>query len=131
MTPLNRKLAMHNLRNAIGNIAFRRRQAEIYYRSLVAPGIVRGPGNNGLPQSHFPIRLQPAVRDRMCDFLRGRGIDTSKLFPFPCGLARNSYPHASEATDEVVTLPLGPSITLDEVKLVAECVKDGLREFGR
>jgi dTDP-4-amino-4,6-dideoxygalactose transaminase len=130
MTPLNRKLAVHNLRNAPGNIAFRRRQAEIYYKLLVAPGIVRGPGNNSLPQSHFPIRIEPAVRDRMCDFLRGRGIDTGKLFPFPCGLTRSSYPHASGAADEVVTLPMGPSITLDEVKSVAECVKDGLRVSG-
>lgn len=127
MTPLNRKLALHNLRNAMRNIELRRNQAEVYYRSLVEPGVVPGPGNNGLPQSHFPIRLTSAVRDRMCDFLRGRGVDTSKLFPFPSGLDRNLYPNAAEAADEVVTLPLGPSIKLDEVKMVVQCVKDGLR----
>jgi dTDP-4-amino-4,6-dideoxygalactose transaminase len=130
MTPLSRKLALHNLRNAMRNIELRRNQAELYYRLLVEPGIVQGPANKGLPQSHFPIRLPSAVRDRMCDFLRGRGVDTGKLFPFPCGLDRSLYPNAAEAADKVVTLPLGPALTLDEVKMVAECVKDGLQALG-
>jgi dTDP-4-amino-4,6-dideoxygalactose transaminase len=127
MTPLSRKLALHNLHNAMRNIELRRDQAELYYRLLVEPGIVHGPANKGLPQSHFPIRLPSAVRDIMCDFLRGRGVDTGKLFPFPCGLDRSLYPNAAEAAAEVVTLPLGPSITLDELKMVVQCVKDGLR----
>ena len=130
MTPLSRRLALHNLSNAMRNIELRRNQAEAYYRLLVEPGIVPGPSNNGLPQSHFPIRLPSAIRDRLCDFLRGRGVDTGKLFPFPCGLARSLYPNAAEAADMVVTLPLGPALTLDEVKMVAECVKDGLQALG-
>jgi len=130
MTPLNRKLALNNMRNAMRDIKLRRNQAEIYYRLLVEPGLVSGTNINCLPQSHFPIRVTPDVRDRMRDFLRGKGIDTGKLFPFPCGLDRSSYPNASKAADEVVTLPLGPSITSDEIKLIAECVKDGLRAPG-
>ena len=130
MTPLNRKLALHNMRNAMRDIKLRLNQAEIYYRLLVETGIVRGPNIDGLPQSHFPIRVTPEVRDRMCDFLRGKGIDTGKLFPFPRGLDRSSYPNAAKAADEVVTLPLGPYITFNEVKIIAECVKDGLRALG-
>ena len=48
------------------------------------------------------------MRNTMCDCLRSCGIDTSILFPFPVELSRDSYPHAAEAADEVVTLPLGP-----------------------
>jgi dTDP-4-amino-4,6-dideoxygalactose transaminase len=70
------------------------------------------------------------VRNRMCDYLRGRGIDTSTLFPFPVDLSRDCYPHAAEAADEVVTLPLGPTIGLHEVRMVSRCVKDGLRRLG-
>ena len=130
MTPLNRKLALRNLRHSVQNAELRRSQAEIYSRSLVESGIVRGPGNNTLPQSHFPIRLPSAVRNTMCDYLRVRGIDTSTLFPLPAGLSQEHYPHAAEAADEVVTLPMGPTITLDEVRMVSQRVKDGLQALG-
>ena len=130
MTALNRKLALHNLRNSRQNAELRHRQAEIYSRSLVDSGIARGSGSSTLPQSHFPIRLPSAVRDKMCDYLRGRGIDTGTLFPFPAGLSRDNYPHAAEAADEVITLPLGPKITLDEVRMVSQRVKEGLRALG-
>ena len=127
---LNRRLALQNLRHAAQHADLRRRQAEIYSRRLVESGIVRGPGSKALPQSHFPIRFSSAVRNTMCDYLRGRGVDTSILFPFPVELSRDRYPYAAEAADEVVTLPLGPSITLDEVQMVSRYVKDGLRALG-
>jgi dTDP-4-amino-4,6-dideoxygalactose transaminase len=130
MTGLNRKLAMHNLRHTVQHADLRRSQAEVYFRLLVASGIVRGPVSSALPQSHFPIRLPAAVRDRVCDYLRDHGIDTSTLFPLAPGLDRDSYPHAAEASDEVVTLPLGPAVTLDEVRKVSRCVKEGLRALG-
>jgi dTDP-4-amino-4,6-dideoxygalactose transaminase len=130
MTALNRKLSLLNLRNSVQNAELRRSQAEIYSRSLVESGIVRGPGSNPLPQSHFPIRLPSAVRNPMCDYLRRRGIDTSTLFALPAGLGREHYPHAAGAADEVITLPMGPSITLDEVRMVSQSVKDGLQTLG-
>ena len=130
MTALNQKLALHNLRGSMENAELRRSQAEIYFRRLVKPGIVRGPGVEALPQSHFPIRLPSRIRDAMSDYLRGRGIDTSTLFPIPQGLSRASYPGAADAADEVITLPLGPTITVNEVEMISGRVKDGLRVFG-
>jgi len=129
-TDLNRRLAMHNLRTSGQNAELRRRQAEIYSKCLVESGIMRGPQSKALPQSHFPVRLSSSVRDKMCDYLRGRGIDTSTLFPFPVGLSRDCYPNTAEAADEVVTLPIGPTVGLDEVEMVSRCVKDGLRTLG-
>ena len=130
MTALNRNLALHNLRYSMQNADLRLAQAEIYSRTLVEPGLVRGAGSKVLPQSHFPIRLPSAKRDEMSDYLRGRGIDTSTLFPFPAGLSRDSYPHAAEASDEVLALPLGPTLTLDDVRMVSGCLIDGLRTLG-
>ena len=129
-TALNRKLALHNLHHSAQNADLRRSQSEVYFRLLVEPGIVRGPGGGTLPQSHFPVRFPPAVRDRMCDYLRSRGIDTSTLFPLAPGLSRERYPHAAEAADEVVTLPLGPTLALDEVQTISRYVKEGLRIIG-
>lgn len=129
-TDLNRRIALHNLRTSVQNTELRLRQAEIYSKRLVESGIVRGPGGNALPQSHFPVRLSSSVRDKMCDYLRGRGIDTGTGFPFPSRLSRDRYPHAAEAAEEVVTLPLGPTMTLEEVRMVSQFVKDGLRALG-
>jgi dTDP-4-amino-4,6-dideoxygalactose transaminase len=129
-TDLNRRLALHDLGHSVQNADLRRRQAEIYSGCLVESGIMRGPRIKALPQSHFPVRVSSTVRNRMCDYLRGRGIDTSTLFPFPVHLNRDCYPHAAKAADEVVTLPLGPTIGLHEVKMVSRCVKEGLRILG-
>ncbi|MCL5022528.1 MAG: DegT/DnrJ/EryC1/StrS family aminotransferase [Nitrospirae bacterium] len=129
-TALNRKLALYDLHNAVQNADLRQRQAETYFRLLVEPGMVCGPGGNALPQSHFPLRLPSAARDRMCDYLRSRGIDTSTLFPFPAGVSRGLFPNAAKASDEVIALPLGPALTLDEVRAVSKCVEDGMRELA-
>ncbi len=130
MTALNRRLALLNLRHSMHDADLRRCQAEIYFRCLVESGAVRGPSSNSPPQSHFPIRVLSAKRSTMCDYLRGRGIDTSILFSFSAQLARDCYPRAAEAADEVIALPLGPTIGLDEVQMVSRCVKDGLRTLG-
>ena len=127
MTALYRKLALHNRRQAGQNADLRQSQAGIYYSSLAETGIVRGLASSGLPQSHFPVRLPSALRGRMCNYLRSRGIDTGTLFPFPAGLDARCYPRAASASREVITLPLGPSLTSGEVRRIAERVKDGLR----
>jgi dTDP-4-amino-4,6-dideoxygalactose transaminase len=130
MTGLNRKLALLNLSRSRQDSDTRRDQAETYSRLLVESGVAKGQESGALPQSHFPLRLPSQIRDEMCDYLRGRGIDTGTLFPFPAGLRREQYPHTAEASAEVITLPLGPGITLKEVQKVSECVKDGLRALG-
>jgi dTDP-4-amino-4,6-dideoxygalactose transaminase len=45
-------------------------------------------------------------------------------------LNRDCYPLAAKAADEVITLPLGSAITLDEVEMVSRCLKDGFRALG-
>lgn len=130
MTALNWKLALANLRHSALHATLRRDQAATYSKLLVEPGVVRGPGSGVLPQSHFPIRIPAVIRDRMCDFLRGRGIDTGAPFPFPQGLKRNDFPNSAKIAEEVVTLPLGPGIAANEVRRVSDCIKEGLRALG-
>lgn len=130
MTALNRKLALHNLRYSVQNADLRRDQAGTYQMSLVETGIVPDPGGKALPQSHFPIRVPSAMRNKMCDYLRGYGIDTGKLFPFPAWLSRDDYPHAAETADEVITLPMGRELTTGEVKAVSKRVEEGLRRIS-
>ncbi len=129
MTGLNRRLALHNLRDAVQNADLRRQQAELYFASLVETGIVGSPGGSAMPQSHFPIRLPSTVRDSLCDYLRGSGIDTSTIFPLPAGIGRDRYPWAAQASDEVVALPLGPGLDLEAVRMISDRIKEGLRKM--
>lgn len=129
MAAMNCRLALDNLSDVVRHADLRRRQAELYFRQLVEPGVVRGPGIDSLPQSHFPILVAAQFRDELCDYLRGRGVDTSTLFPLCSGLSRNCYPHAALASDQVITLPLGPVISLEEVKDISIKVAEGLREL--
>jgi len=127
MTPVNRVLALHNLRQAANSATFRQAQAEIYYRRLEPLGVVRGISSTALPQSHFPIRIAASARDLVRRYLRKRGVDTGTLFTFSPTLREVDYPHAARAAEEVVLLPMGERIGLDEVSAIAKHVGEALR----
>ncbi|MEN6457550.1 MAG: DegT/DnrJ/EryC1/StrS family aminotransferase [Thermoguttaceae bacterium] len=131
MTALNRKLAWANLQQAAQSAALRQRQAEQYRRHLEPLGLVRGFGENAFPQSHFPICVAPAQRLAVRAYLRRHGIDTGTLFPFPAQLRREDYPHAARAAAEVVLLPLGQVLRIEEVEMVARRVREALEASDR
>jgi dTDP-4-amino-4,6-dideoxygalactose transaminase len=127
MTPLNRKLAMHNLRCAKANADIRRRQAEIYVACLKDCSFLRSIDVDALPQSHFPIRVDGDLREPLRRHLRKCGIDTDIDFPFPAGLEPSNFPNSLNASEEVLTLPMGERLGLDDVKMISQCV---LRMFA-
>ena len=124
---LDRKLALRNLPHMSRHARLRLSQAESYFSLLVEPGTFRGPSRETLPQSHFPVRIAASARNAFRRFLRHRGIDVSVLFPLPPQIERRSYPNAAAAADEVVTLPMGPSLTQDEVRRIAACAQEAER----
>jgi dTDP-4-amino-4,6-dideoxygalactose transaminase len=130
MTPLNRKIALENLRLAADSATLRRRQAEKYHRRLRPLGVVRGISEDSLPQSHFPICVAADRRAGVRKYLHTRGVDTGTFFPFPAGLRRAEYPNAARASDEVVLLPLGEVLRLEEVDTIVRHVEEALRAAG-
>ncbi|MCE5267552.1 MAG: DegT/DnrJ/EryC1/StrS family aminotransferase [Planctomycetaceae bacterium] len=126
MTPLNRKLARENLRRSAESAMLRRRQAEQYRRRLEPLGIVRGIPPNALPQSHFPICVAATRRAGVRTFLQQHGVDTAMFFPFPSRLRRADYPNAATASTEVILLPLGELLRLNEADVVAKYVEQAL-----
>ena len=124
---LNRRLALWNLQRSADHAELRRNQAETYWRLLVDPGIISGPAMAALPESHFPLRVSSELRDGLRAHLNDHGIDASTLFELPGGLSRAEFPRAARASDEVLTLPLGPRISAGEVNMIAAAVKNGLR----
>jgi dTDP-4-amino-4,6-dideoxygalactose transaminase len=69
-----------------------------------------------------------AERDRFRDHLQARGIDTAIHYPVPVhlqpayralGYGRGAFPVSERAADSVVSLPMHPFLTREEVEYVA------------
>ena len=110
-----------------------RRQHAATYHSLLAESTV------GLPeliddQSHvyhqFVIRC--ADRDGVLERLRARGIGAAIHYPIPVhlqpaceflGYAPGDLPHTEQAAREILSLPMYPELTPDQIEYVASHVK--------
>lgn len=79
----------------------------------------------------YPVRIEG--RETIRTGLRERGIDTGIHYPVPLhlqaayagmGLGPGSFPHAEKAASEVVTLPLYPELTDEQVDRIASTLRD-------
>jgi dTDP-4-amino-4,6-dideoxygalactose transaminase len=121
MTAAERRLARRNLRQADGSAQLRQRQAEAYVNKLHSFGIVPELGD-ALPQSHFAIRVPSQLRDNVRTRLRRDGIDAGDEFALSGVLRRGGYPLAERAAAEVLTLPLGESVSTADVGRICSAV---------
>ena len=115
--------------------AGRRRAALLYREALAGVGEIRLPVERpgGTPVYHlFVIRAQR--RDALQAHLTARGIGTGLHYPVPLhlqaayrhlGLARGAFPVAEQAATELLSLPMFPELTADQIGIVA----DALRAF--
>jgi len=76
-------------------------------------------------------------RDQLREALGRRGIATGIHYPVPVhlqpayadlGYGRGSFPNAEAAAHEVLSLPLFPGMTRDQVDVVTAAVSDGVRQ---
>jgi dTDP-4-amino-4,6-dideoxygalactose transaminase len=119
---------MRNLKRVVEDANLRRTQAEVYYSQLEGTGVIAGVGEGSLPQSHFAIRVPASRRNAIADKLRGYGVDTGTLFSsVERELDAERFPHARCAAEEVLTLPLGPSLTVGEVERISGWIKSSAR----
>ncbi|MBU8772083.1 DegT/DnrJ/EryC1/StrS family aminotransferase [Cytobacillus oceanisediminis] len=103
-----------------------------------------------LPYAHVPVKNSShhifslllnssEERDRLAEYLRDRGIQTSIHYP-PCHLFsyykenlqtfEGMCPIAEEIGRRQLSLPLYPDLTFDEVNLVCQSIKDFFHEKG-
>jgi dTDP-4-amino-4,6-dideoxygalactose transaminase len=117
-----------------------RRQAAARYREALSGVPVTLPAEppDAVHTYHqFTIRL--ADRDRLQVFLKERGIATRVYYPIPLhlqpcfadlGHARGEFPVAERLAREVLSLPIFPGITEDQIGRVAEGVRDFFATAG-
>ena len=111
-------------------------------RAAVAAAYLQGLGGSGMVLPHVPEWASPAwhlfvVRHPQRDALQQRlseaGVGTLIHYPIPphkqaayanAGFAPEAFPLASQMADEVLSLPMGPHLTIDDataVVAVARC----------
>lgn len=87
----------------------------------------------------FVVRLPNHDRDRVLHALNTRGIEAGVHYALPLhlapscdhlGLTRGSFPNAERACAEVLSLPVFPEITSDQVDYVAHTLRDVLANTG-
>ncbi|MGH7819063.1 MAG: DegT/DnrJ/EryC1/StrS family aminotransferase [Candidatus Binatia bacterium] len=135
-------LGLEQLKRADRLAAERRRLAATYQQAL-APleELVEIPGEEpacGHAWHLFPIRVRRAAdRDRVIEGLRARGIGASvhfipvhlhSFYASTYGYRRGDYPVAEEAADRLVSLPIYPGLTDDDVATVGSALRHILEE---
>jgi dTDP-4-amino-4,6-dideoxygalactose transaminase len=117
--------------------AKRREHAVYYTRGLEGLGPVRppvvAPGNEHIFHQ-YTLRVER--RDALQAHLKARGIGTAIYYPIPLhrqpcfadlGYAAGSLPHSERATTEVLSLPIFPELTREQIDYVIAAI----REFYR
>jgi len=109
----------------------RRRTLAAVYDAALAGTPVETPATLEAAQHvyhHYAI-LAPR-RDELADYLRAEGIGTGIHYPVPChlqtavaGAAPPSLPQAEAIAGRVLSLPLYPELTEEQVERVAGCIR--------
>ncbi|MGB3911931.1 MAG: DegT/DnrJ/EryC1/StrS family aminotransferase, partial [Thermacetogeniaceae bacterium] len=72
-------------------------------------------------------------RDELRDYLKQRGIGTTVYYPLPLhlqpvfrdlGYKKGDFPQAEQAADYVLSLPMFPELTEEEIRRVVKTITD-------
>lgn len=121
-TRVDRGLALRNLETAAVVHARRLQLAERYGKNLAgAPGL-RLPPVSPFALSHFTVRVDARLRNRVKEELMKLGVYTISLWTFSPHLDPQEFPNAARCCAEVINLPLSPWMNAAEVDRVCEHV---------
>jgi dTDP-4-amino-4,6-dideoxygalactose transaminase len=119
----------------------RRRQVAAWYGEALAPleGAVERPHEASWTVEHvyhlYVIRLRQADRDRVLTSLQASGIGAGIHYPIPIhlqgayadlGLAAGRFPRTEAAASHILSLPVYPEMTREQVQAVAGALREVL-----
>jgi len=110
----------------------RRRIADVYTQSLADLDLnIIQPGVDTVPNRHLYV-VRCRQRDRLVDFLSGRGIETLVHYPVPVPhqpafqrflLPEQQFPVATAASREILSLPLYPELKSSEQEYIVSSIR--------
>ena len=105
------------------------------FKGIVLPKVMQG----GISVwNQFTVRILSGQRDRVQSFMKSRGVGTMVYYPIPLHLqkvhARLGYslgelPTSERLSDEVLSLPMFPELTLSAQEVVAESLREALADI--
>jgi dTDP-4-amino-4,6-dideoxygalactose transaminase len=147
MTDIQAALALAQLAKLDAMTARRQEICERYSGAIIAsPGLSTTTLVPGRVTSYhlFPLLVEPGAhtidRARFIEELSARGIGTSvhfiplHLHPFyrnEFGYAPGDFPGAEWLYERIVSLPVYPGMSDEEIDYVSECVTDVSRKFSK
>ncbi|HWP56490.1 MAG TPA: DegT/DnrJ/EryC1/StrS family aminotransferase [Candidatus Acidoferrales bacterium] len=121
----------------------RRIERARYYGELFGASGLLGNGIIGIPAegenrrhvfNYYTVRVER--RDRLGEYLRGRGIQTAVYYPVPLhlqpcfkdlGYRRGEFPNAERVAGEVLALPMYPELRPEQQQYVVDTIKGFFR----
>lgn len=113
----------------------RRREVAAWYRDALSdlPDVVLPSERAESEHVYHLFVIRTAQRDKLVQFLHGRDIGCIIHYPIPIHLQKayasagwtlGDFPCAERAADEILSLPMGPSMTKEQVDYVAAAIHD-------
>lgn len=111
----------------------RRQNAAFYLKELAGIAGLRLPRDLQHEKAvYHTFIVQAEARDQLKNFLASRGIDTAIHYPMPIhlqdvadpmGKARDSFPMAEKQAGRILSLPVYPELTHDQLAWVSESIR--------
>lgn len=96
---------------------------------IILPQIDRG---HSLHQ--YTVRIMPELgknREEIIEILKSKGIDSSVFYPLPVHKQKSfaeynslTLPAAEKAAKQVLSLPINPSVTKEEIEFIGKTIKE-------
>lgn len=137
MTDIHASIGLAQFAKLPANNARRRAIAERYDREL--QGVITPSVGPGVTHVYHQYTLRVNRRDELVEALRERGVGTGVYYPIPVhrqrpfvelGYGDQRFPVAERLCAEVVSIPVHPSLTDDEVGQVIAAVNGAVAELG-
>jgi dTDP-4-amino-4,6-dideoxygalactose transaminase len=137
MTDIHASIGLAQLTKLPANNARRRAIAERYDREL--QGVITPSVRPGVTHVYHQYTLRVNRRDELVEALRERGVGTGVYYPIPVhrqkpfvalGYGDQQFPVTDRLTEQVVSIPVHPSLTDQEVETVIAAVNAAAAQLG-
>jgi len=138
MTDICAAIAVPQLRKLENSIKKRRENAKFLNQELDGIDGVHTPFEaKHVKHAYNQYTLRVKKRDRFAELLRKKGVDCRVYYPQPVtnsayykkiGYGNAKYPQTEMACSEVLSIPVHPSLTVDDLNTIADAVKSTAKE---
>ncbi len=111
----------------------RRRNAEVYRELLADSDLILPSESEHVKSVYHLFVVRSRARDALGEYLKGEGIATGIHYPIPLhlqpayrdlGYRKGDFPVAEECASQVLSLPMYPELSLQQMERVAKTIRE-------